>query len=302
MSAVSRGVLALRPVPRSFRVLSCIRLDEVLILQGTPLLGALFAMGPITTAKCVDLMVLALGSSCLVAHVFLLNDWSGASTDLRDPNRAARVFTARGISSRSAGILCVLLLLAGLLLLAPFGSAALALALTLAVLSTLYSAPAVAMKGVPLASTVLHLAGGLVHFLLGYSVFHAPDARSVGIGSFFALTFAAGHLTHEARDHASDLLNGIQTNAVKFGPATNFLAGLLFFTTAYYLLFVLAVTAVVPRILVLTVALYPLHMRWALRAWMAGLGFQNIRWLQLRYRTLYAIIGVVMALTTRLVV
>jgi len=292
----------LRPGTRQWfvRLLSSIRLDEVAVLQGTPMLGAFFSIGAITGTKCLDLLVLAVASSCLVAHVFLLNDWSAASTDLKDPNRAAQVFTTRGISSRAVGILCVLLLLISLLLLVPYGTTPVSLALALAILSALYSAPGLAMKGVPLVSSALHLIGGLVHFLLGYSLFHAPDGRSVAIGSFFALTFAAGHLTHEARDCASDMLNGIQTNAVKFGVARNFAAGFLLFTIADLVLIALAATGVVPRVVMLVAALYPFHLWWTLATWNAGLGYESIRRLQQRYRALYAIMGLALVLATRL--
>ena len=72
-----------RGAVRSFlHLLSCIRLDEVLVLQGTPLFGALFAMGALTGAKCLKLVVLAAASSCLVAHVFLLNDCCGAGSSV----------------------------------------------------------------------------------------------------------------------------------------------------------------------------------------------------------------------------
>jgi len=284
------------------RLLSCIRLDEVLVLQGAPILGALFSMGPLTMAGCLKLLVLALANSCLVAHVYLLNDWSGCDTDLRDPNRMARVFTTRGISSRAVEVLCISLLVLCLLLLVPFGRTPIFLALMIALLSALYSAPGFGMKGVPLANSALHLAGGLVHFLLGYSLFRGPDGHGLAIGSFFALTFAAGHLTHEARDCASDILNGIRTNAVKFGPARSFAFGFFLFTVAYVLLFALAMRAEVPRVLVLVAGLYPFHLWWTWEAWKAGLGFGNIRRLQQRYRVLYALIGVVMALATLLAV
>ena len=304
MSVVQTPALTPPPRPGTLRwfvaLFSSIRFDEVLVLQGTPLLGALFSMGTVTTTKCIDVLVFAMASASLVAHVFLLNDWSGARTDLRDPHRAERVFLARGVSSRAVATLCVLSLLLSLLLLAPFGLSPVSLALAVAMLSALYSAPRFALKGVPLASSALHLAGGLVQFLLGYSLFRDPDARSLGIGSFFALTFAAGHLTHEARDYASDMLNGIRTNAVKFGAEKNFAAGFSLFTAANILLVALASAGVVPRALVLVAGLYPLHLRWTLRVWNAGLGYENIRGLQQRYRTLYAIIGLAMAVATRL--
>ena len=276
------------------RLSSCFRLDEVLVLQGTPLLGALFSMGRLTGARCLDLLVLAVASFCLVAHVFVLNDLCGASADLRDPNRATRVFMAGGIGRRQVGGLCALLLALSLILIAPFGPTPLLIALAIATLSALYSAPMFQMKGVPLISSVLHVLGGLLHFLLGYSLFGAIDGRSLAIGSFFALTFAAGHLTHEARDYGSDLLNRIRTNAVAFGPGRSFAAGFLLFTAADVLLMVLAVRGVVPRVLVLVAGLYVLHLWWALQTLLAGLTFENIRQLQVRYRALYAIIGLLM--------
>lgn len=284
-----------RGAVRSFlHLLSCIRLDEVLVLQGTPLFGALFAMGALTGAKCLKLVVLAAASSCLVAHVFLLNDCCGAGGDLRDPNRAERVFIARGIGRNQILWLCGLLLVLALLLLVPFGPAPLAIALALAIFSALYSVPKFSMKGMPLLSSVLHLLGGLLHFLLGYSLFRAPDWRGIEIGGFFAVTFVAGHLTQEARDYKSDLHNGIRTNAVKFGPARCFAAAFLLFTVADLLLFVLAQRGIVPRILVVAAGFYPLHLWWTLQTVFAGLTFENIRWLQVRYRVLYAIIGLIM--------
>jgi len=263
-------------------LLSCIRLDEVLVLQGAPLFGALFSMGTLAGAKCLKLLVFATASSCLVAHVFVLNDLCGASTDLRDPNRAGRVFTAKGIGRNEIFCLCALLLALSLLLLVPFGPAPLLIALALAVLSALYSVPRFSMKGVPLLSSVLHLLAGLLHFLLGYSLFRAADWRGIEIGSFFALTFVAGHLTQEARDHESDFHNGIRTNAVRFGPAQCFAAAFLLFTVADVLLFVLAQRGVVPRILVLAAGFYPLHLWWTLQTVFAGLTFENVRRLQVR--------------------
>jgi 4-hydroxybenzoate polyprenyltransferase len=297
MLAVDEPAVAVRhgPTPWFLRVSSCFRVEEVLVLQGTPLLGAMFSMGPLTGARCLDLLVLGAASSCLVAHVFALNDLCGASADLRDPNRATRVFMARGIGRREVGCLCALLLALSLILIAPFGPTPLLMALGIAALSALYSAPIFQMKGVPLISSLLHVSGGLLHFLLGYSLFQAIDERGLAIGSFFALTFAAGHLTHEARDHGSDRLNRIRTNAVAFGPARSFAAGFLLFTAADVLLMVLALRGLVPRVLVLVAAIYALHFWWALRTLMAGLTFESIRQLQVRYRTLYAIIGLLMA-------
>jgi len=252
----------------------------------------LFSIGAITDEKCLRVLLFAVASSCLVAHVFVLNDWSGMSTDLRDPYRAGRVFTTRGLGRREVGYLAASLLILSLLLLAPLGLPTVCIAGAIAVLSAFYSI--VQMKGVALICSAVHLAGGLLHFLLGYSLFAAVDRHALEIGSFFALTFTAGHLTHEARDWRSDLVNRITTNAVTFGKAGSFAAGFIVFTAADALLVALALTGVVPRSLSLVAALYPLHAWWTWQAFRAGLTFESIRRLQIRYRVLYAVIGLLM--------
>lgn len=274
------------------RLLSCIRLDEVLVLQGTPLLGALFAMGAPSGEKFLRILFFAVASSCLVAHVFVLNDWAGMTTDLMDPNRTSRVFTARGIDRRNVGYLAIALLIISLLLLAPLGRSLLFIAMAIAVLSALYSL--IPMKGVALVSSGLHLAGGLLHFLLGYSLFAPMDRHALALGGFFALSFTAGHLTHEVRDSVSDRANGIRTNAVMFGMRGSFSASFVVFTVAYALLVTLALWDVVPRVFALVACLYPLHAWWTWRAFRAGFTFESIRGLQLRYRALYVVIGLSM--------
>jgi 4-hydroxybenzoate polyprenyltransferase len=136
-----------------------------------------------------------------------------------------------------------------------------------------------------------------LHFLLGYSSFCPIDGRGILIALFFALTFVAGHLTHEARDRDGDLHNGIRTNAVAFGIAPTFLAGVAFFTIAYALLVVLAACGTLPHALILVAGLYPLHLYWSLQTVRAGLTFVSIRQLQARYRALYGIIGLMIIFT-----
>jgi 4-hydroxybenzoate polyprenyltransferase len=276
------------------RLLSCIRFDEVLVLQGAPLIGAMLSIGALTPHNVLAGVVLGLGSLCLVAHVFVLNDWSGLQDDLRDPNRAAQAFTTRGVSNTEFGWLATALLAVSLLLFALLGATTVLLALAIAGLSALYSAPVVHAKGLPVFNSALHLAGGTLHFLLGYATFGAIDGRAVAIGTFFALVFTAGHLNHEARDREGDLLNGIRTNAVAFGTTTGFAASLALFTAAYALLVALAWLGIVPRVLVLAGLLYPVHLLASLRALRVGLAFESLHRLQQCYRLLFAAIGIMM--------
>lgn len=277
------------------RLLSCIRFDEVLVLQGAPLLGAVFALARFTgTDAPALLLLLLLGNALLVAHVFLLNDWSGVQQDLRDPARSAGVFLNRGIQRHEIAGLLVALLLASLAVFGRLGSTTLVLGLVIATSSALYSLPPLSLKGVPLANSLLHLVTGLLHFLLGYSIFHGVDGRGVQIGLFFATIFSAGHLAQEVRDFAADRANGIHTNAVQFGPRRCFMASFALFTFANGLLVALALRGSVPRGIALVPALYPLHLYWTLQTLREGLTFASVRRLQRRYRVLYAGIGIAM--------
>jgi len=279
------------------RLLSCIRFDEVLVLQGAPVLGAIFSIARLNSQSVMTFLLLAAGNCLLVAHVFLLNDWSGIDGDLQDPSRVKRVFLNRGIRRNEIAGLSLILLLLSLVLFARLGLVSLILGLMIAVASALYSAPAFDLKGKPLLNSLLHLVSGLLHFLLGYSAFGTLDARSVEIGCFFALIFSAGHLTQEVRDFEADLRNGIKTNAVQFGKTRSFIVGFALFSLANALLIMLSIKGVVPHALVLVAALYPLHFYWSLRALREGLAYESVRRLQVRYRVLYAGIGAVMVIS-----
>jgi 4-hydroxybenzoate polyprenyltransferase len=276
------------------RYLSCLRAPEILVLQGSPLLGAAFALRHPAMEHLGPLALLLLANVCLVAHIFLLNDWAGLTSDLADPNKAAGVFTTRGVGRREIGGLTAGLLALSLLLFSRLGPTTLGLALGIALLSALYSLPSLNWKGRPLLSSAAHLAGGVLHFLLGYSLGSAIDHRGLALASFFALTFAAGHLTQEIRDHQGDVLNAIRTNSVAFGQRRTFAASLLLFTLAHALLFLLALQGIFPRPLAVLVVLYPLHLRWSLKTLAEGLDYASICRLQARYRALYALVGLVM--------
>jgi 4-hydroxybenzoate polyprenyltransferase len=291
------GATQALPVSSWSRLLACIRFDEVAVLQGAPLLGACFAMREFSVDALLTVAMLMAGNACLVAHVFVLNDWAGIAGDLKDPNRATRTFLARGASRAEAGWLALALLALALLLFGLMGVAPMVLAGGIAALSALYSAPGLNGKGRPVLSSVLHLAGGTAHFLLGFACLAPMSWEGAAIGAYFGLVFAAGHLTHEARDHDADRLVGIRTNAVAFGRKLGVLASLGLFTLAYALLSGSALAGLVPMALVFVALLYPLHLLATLRALRDGPDYRSLTRLQNRYRRIHAVIGLAMLAT-----
>ncbi|HWU52745.1 MAG TPA: UbiA family prenyltransferase [Tahibacter sp.] len=284
----------LRRYGRIVRHFVATRALEVLALQASPLLGIVLGGYRIERDGIVAPGLLAVGSCALTAHIFIFNDWAGYDSDLRDPLRAPQVFSRQGISRREvAGFAIALLALAGLAF-ALVGSAALGFGTAIAALGFLYSGSPVLGKSTPVASSLNHLLGGTLHFLLGYTLFHALDAHGIGIGLFFGLVFAAGHLNQEVRDYEGDRVNGIRTNAVAFGPRRAFLASLAAFTAAYAMLTGLAAFGILPRLLLWSPLAWLLHLAWSLQALRRGLGFDTAVWMQRRYRWLFALVGFVM--------
>jgi 4-hydroxybenzoate polyprenyltransferase len=273
------------------RYLSCIRYREILLLQGSPLFGAAFAMGGMSADRLRALLVFAAASVLLVAHVFVLNDWAGVDSDLNDTNKVAGVFAMKGISRRAIRRLWIALLALSFALFSLLGVRTLAIAMAIASLSFLYSRPASPAKGVPVLGSALHLGGGMFHFLLGFSLFRAVDGRGMALALFFGLTFAAGHLNQEVRDFDGDVRNEIKTNAVTFGKTPTFIAGLVVFTLAYAQLVALAAGGIIPGWLAGLALFYPLHLYWSLKMAAAGLSYESIGRLQARYRAIYAVIG-----------
>ena len=284
----------LRHYARATRHFASIRSLEVLALQASPILGCFLGGFSLERGSVLRLGLLLLGSLALTAHVFVFNDWAGHDGDIRDPRRATRVFTRRGIGVRQVAHMAIALLIFANVAFAAVGGPAILLGAAIATLSLLYSCSPWFGKSTPIVASVNHLLGGALHFLLGYTLFHDLDASGLVISLFFGLVFAGGHLNQEVRDYEGDLLNGIRTSAVVFGRRRTFLASLCIFTAAYATLDGLVALGVLPRLLLLSTIVWLLHVAWSLRALRRGLGFETALWMQRRYRLLFAFIGLAM--------
>lgn len=274
------------------RLLSCIRYREVLVLQGTPVMGSVLALGEPTLAKVGLVAVFVLANCCLVAHMWSLNDWADRHTDAADDNKRRAVFTRKGVTPRALLALSLALLCASLALFAWLASATFWIAVGLALLSVVYSLPGLRAKSVAGLSSFAHLAGGFLHFLLGYALFGLIDPNALWIAVVFAVIFTAGHGVQEVQDHDADRRAGLRTNAVVFGKGTVFVASLAAFLFVYaYLCYLAAVGLVPARLGLPALVLAVVHVYWAGRSWQAGLTFKSVRRYRGRYRLLFANLG-----------
>jgi len=270
------------------------RAPEVLALQASPLLGIFLGGFSLERWGVIRPGILLLGSLALTAHIFVFNDWAGYDSDLHDTRRADLVSARQGISRRDvAGAAIVLLILANIAF-AVLGILPILLGCAIAALGFLYSSSAGFGKGRPVMGSLNHLFGGVLHFLLGYSLVHTLDANGLMLSLFFGLVFAGGHLNQEVRDYESDFHNGIRTSAVVFGRQRVFLASLCTFTVAYAIPAILAALGILPGLLLWSPVLWLLHVAWSLRVLQRGLGFETAVWMQRRYRLLFALIGLAM--------
>ncbi len=164
-----------RHYARIIRHFASTRGAEVSALQASPILGSVFGGLSYEWYDVIRLGLLLFGSLALTAHIFVLNDWAGYSSDIRDPRRAALIITRQGISSRQvAGVVIVLLIFANVAF-AAIGKVTILLGAAITALSLLYSCFPSFGKQMPIVGSFNHLLGGALHFFLGYTLVHALD-------------------------------------------------------------------------------------------------------------------------------
>jgi 4-hydroxybenzoate polyprenyltransferase len=294
MSIAIPSQTPVRQYVRVLRHFASTRGVEVCALQASPLLGAYLGGLGLGSDSVSRLGLLLFGSTALTAHVFVFNDWAGYSSDARDPRRASSGADGHRIGRDQTARVAIALLIAAGVAFAAVGTSAMLFGAGIAALSLLYSLSPRLGKSAPIAASLNHLIGGGLHFLLGYTVLHAVDARGVALSVFFGLVFAAGHLNQEVRDYEFDLVNRIRTSAVAFGCRRGFLASFWLFTAAYLLIVGLAALGVLPKILLLSAIAWLLQAGWSVQALRRGLGFETAVWMQRRYRLLFALVGLAM--------
>jgi len=234
-----------------------------------------------------------------MAHVFCFNDWSGRQLDHCDPNKRESSLLSRGFSGQEILVVTVSLGIASCLLLGMISLRLLGFAFLIIVMGIIYSFPVARFQGkrIPLLSTVLHVGGVLLTFLIGYGLIHRMDQRGVLIGVYFAMLISAGHLVQEVQDCQGDRLNQIRTHTIVFGQRTMFVVAFTMFSLSFAYLYWLARGGWVLPSLKYLVLLYPALVGLFWQADRAGLTFGAVRRLRSRYRMLFAVVAVAFCLS-----
>ncbi|MBU1853383.1 MAG: UbiA family prenyltransferase [Candidatus Omnitrophica bacterium] len=242
------------------------------------------------------MILLTLGVIFIGGHVWILNDLYGRSADVHNPAKNSPLLSAE-VSPKGLFVLSFILLFLGLCTCFLFTLRTFIIALLIGLILDLYSCEPFFLKGKPILSSLVHLVGGTLFFLSGYSIFRRIDMGSVLIGFYFGIVFTAGHLNHEVKDYEGDLVAGIMTNAVRFGKKKMFFLSFFLFSLSSIYFYFLGFYGIVYQYLsVMLLAIYPFYIYFFCDTLRKGLSCTNMYGFRKRYRTLYGIMGCFMGI------
>jgi 4-hydroxybenzoate polyprenyltransferase len=278
-----------------------LRYRDAFIFEAPALVGLAYSMTEASLASVARALLFVPAGFLLMAHIFLFNDWSDRATDVHG-SKSVRRRSDQTLTNRQMLAFSISLAFASLILFSFLSKTLVVIAFFSLLLGVAYSFPVQRFKGkaIPLLSSILHFAGILLAFLLGYALFSPIEPRALLIGGYLALIITAGHLVQEVQDYAGDVAAGLSTNAVRLGQRFMFAVACGLFTLSFVYLYGLASEGLIPSALRYLVALYPIYAGLAWWTYRAGLTPENVRRFRSRYRRLFAVIVSVMSLGTLL--
>jgi len=278
------------------QLLARVRVPDAIIGMALTTFGITLYIPSLSASNLVLALLLSLGSFFVMAHIFALNDWADAALDRENAEKRANSLLEKGIAARDVLLLACGLGLAGIAIISVAKAALLPIVLAMMGLGIAYSVPLhrSVVKGMPILSSVMHFAGGVLAFLLGSTAFAQVDAAMVLLGSYGAILIVAGHLIQEVQDAADDSRGGIRTSAVQFGPAPVFGAALILFGVSFIVLYLLARAGLVPAVGGYAVVLFPLVAFWGWGVLRSDLASGEVRRFRRKYRALFAALMLVL--------
>lgn len=217
---------------KAIEFLKSTRSAEVAMMLGFPATGILFAFTDIRQLFSLKVIIFTLATFALSSAIYAFNAWAGYSEDVEN-ERLSDLKNKKKFFIYSM----ILFIILFIVLYSLIDILLVVLSLISFFIWMVYSFPKKGFKYKPLLGTMIHFAGQVIHFQMGFAVLMKPDINSILISFYFALLFSAGHLNHELIDYEADRKMGINTGAVHFGKKNwEIVSSVLFSISTLYIL------------------------------------------------------------------
>lgn len=272
------------------KIIRLFRLIDAAVFTGIPVAGILIAAYHSSGIQIEysNVLIFILAVYMLALHVFLINDWYDYKNDRNDPGK-----DLLPVSSKFIFAMALLSGLFSLAILLSFSSFSFFIGLLLLLLSLAYSTSVFCFHGkaVCILASLLHLAGGLLAFLLGYLFvgFYSTDVLVAGLmlGTFLS----AGHLFQEIQDVQGDALSHINTVAKLMGVVKSTILGLALLLSGHVFFQYLINTGFLPEVTVGNWAAFALVALSIGNKHRNTLTRHSIKHFRNQYRIVYAALG-----------
>lgn len=186
--------------------------------HGSAVLGFAFALSLDNSFSPLQLQGLAVGIPLILCYIQSVNDCFDVEIDKIKEKTVGKRLIVSNIISKKAALTITFSILAVGLVSAAIGSASLLLiALLMAFLGTIYSAPPFRLKMKYPFSTLIQFAGCFLPFLAGVASITTVTVQAIVISSIFAVLAMIHRFRHEIQNYRVDLLTEKRTVAVVKG-------------------------------------------------------------------------------------
>jgi len=211
--------------------LEWLRVREVVLMLGFPIVGIFFALEKITISVVLRSLSFLLATLFLFLAIYSFNSYCGYTSDLGN----LRLSHIQETPQKRFLRICLVCMVASLSIYFFLSSGLFLMGGISVILWFFYSLPKIGLKNFPLLGTVLHFISQILHFQMGFYLLSPLSLYSILVAIYFAFLFAGGHIHHEMIDYEADKKSGIITGAVYFGKHNAFdLSLFLFFVSGLY--------------------------------------------------------------------
>jgi len=188
---------------------------------GAAVLGFAFALDSNSNFSPLQFQGLAIGIPLIFCYIQSANDYFDVEIDeMKEKIMGKELVVSKIISRKTALIITSSVLFIGLGFAGMASASLFVLAVAMALLGTLYSAPPFRLKMRYPFSTLTQFAGCFLPFLAGVASISTVTMQTIIISSVFAVLAMIHRFAHEIKNYNADLLTGKGTVAVIKGLRT----------------------------------------------------------------------------------